>query len=91
MTPTPQAPDVSQNLKSLGLGGIIGYGITSAITYTVTFFLVWQALPNPEQNVWAALGATWLAARVTQPIRVGGAVLAAGLFSRFGPKIQAKP
>jgi len=80
---TTPKPDWQAQLKSLGLAGVIGYGIMSALTYTVTFISTWAAYAqttgkDPAQDLLPLLGTVWLASRITQPLRIGGAVLLAG-------------
>ncbi|WP_287129819.1 hypothetical protein [Candidatus Cyanaurora vandensis] len=96
MTMPRDKKDYLTALKSLGLAGVIGYGIASLCTYTFTFATTWYGYAqttgeDPAQNLLPVLGLVWIAARLSQPIRIGGAVFLAPVITYFLKRRHAQP
>jgi len=78
---------MEKTIRNLGLAGLIGYGITNILYYSIAFYLFWSRMTFTQTSLAAQLGAcwamVWAGSQVTKPLRLAIAAVLA-------PIIQAR-
>lgn len=76
------------------------YGNVAVATYFTLFFLTWGGFfiaisaglhPQSGSGKWGTVGAAWVAAKVSMPLRLGASVLLTPLVARVWRKLRPPP